>query len=174
MRPGLPQRFQVPTRTLLKKLLERSARRVTERTRRPPSSPTRKPTSTSSRIGPQSSPHRQAALEDEVNALRAQVAQVAVNRFVSSGSGGIPILTGYRRPSEQMQTEALISVVTQSSADAMDVYDEARRELAATQEEVAANQAELTRAQERFREAQQRAEEEVVHLQEVEVEASGG
>ena len=110
----------------------------------------------------------QAALEQEVSTLRAQVAQVAVNRFVSSGSVGIPILTGYRRPSEQLQTEALISVVTQSSADAMDVYEEARSELAAIQEEVAANQAALTRAQEEFREAQQRAEEEVVHLQEVE------
>ena len=111
---------------------------------------------------------QQAALEQEVNTLRAQVAQVAVNRFVSSGSVGIPILTGYRRPSDQLQTEALISVVTQSSADAMDVYDEARRELAATLEEVDANQAALTRAQEKFREAQRRAEEEVVHLQEVE------
>ena len=111
---------------------------------------------------------QQAALEQEVHTLRAQVAQVAVNRFVSSGSVGIPILTGYRRPSEQLQTEALISVVTQSSADAMDLYEEARSELAATQEEVAANQDALTRAQEKFRAAQQRAEEEVVHLQEVE------
>ena len=55
-----------------------------------------------------------------------QVEQVAVNRFVSSGSSGIPLLTGYQQPSEQLQTDVLVDVVTESSADAMDDFDEAR------------------------------------------------
>src|SRR5262245_53625771 len=56
---------------------------------------------------------QQAQLQGEVDALRVQVQQVAVNRFVDSGTGGIPILTGYRQPSEQLQAAVLASVATE-------------------------------------------------------------
>ena len=109
-----------------------------------------------------------AQLQHEVEALRSTVEQVAVNRFVSSGSSGIPLLTGYRQPSEQLQTDVLVNVVTESSADAMDAYDEARAELEANQQEVAENQEAVEAKREQFEELQAAAEAEIVHLQEVE------
>ena len=109
-----------------------------------------------------------AQLQHEVDALRSTVEQVAVNRFVSSGSSGIPLLTGYRQPSEQLQAEVLVNVVTESSADAMDAYDQARVELEANQQEVADNQAAVEAKREQFEQLQAAAEAEVVHLQEVE------
>jgi peptidoglycan LD-endopeptidase LytH len=107
-------------------------------------------------------------LEQQVAALRKQVEHVAVNRFVSSGSAGIPLLSGVREPAEQLQTEVLVSVVTDSSAEAMDEFERARLELEANQEAVADNQAEIEDQKETFLELQEQAEAEVVHLQEVE------
>jgi peptidoglycan LD-endopeptidase LytH len=107
-------------------------------------------------------------LEEQVAALRKQVEHVAVNRFVSSGSAGIPLLSGVREPAERLQTEVLVSVVTDSSADAMDEFERARLELEANQEAVADNQAEIEDQKETFLELQEQAEAEVVHLQEVE------
>ena len=71
---------------------------------------------------PPSSQRRTPPSSKTVDASRAQVEQVAVNRFVASGSAGIPILTGYRQPSDQLQADVLVNVVTESSADAMDAY----------------------------------------------------
>ena len=109
-----------------------------------------------------------AQLQREVEALQAKVEQVAVNRFVSSGNSGIPLLTGYREPSEQLQADVLVDVVTESSADAMDDYDQARADLEDNQQQVAANQSALEDKQEEFRDLQAAAEAEVQHLQEVE------
>ncbi len=111
---------------------------------------------------------QQAQLEDEVETLRTTVEQVAVNRFVASGTSGIPLLTGYRQPAEQLQADVLVNVVTESSADAMDDYDQARDELEDNQREVADTQAELADKQEQFKHLQAAAEAEVVHLQQVE------
>ena len=111
-----------------------------------------------------------AQLQREVEALQGKVELVAVNRFVSSGSSGIPLLTGYQEPSEQLQTDVLVGVVNESSADAMDDFDAARSALEANQQEVADNQAELEDAQEEFIERQRAAEAEVVRLQEVEAQ----
>jgi murein DD-endopeptidase MepM/ murein hydrolase activator NlpD len=107
-------------------------------------------------------------LEQQVEALRKQVEHVAVNRFVSSGSGGIPMLSGVREPAERLQAEVLVSVVTDSSAEAMDDFERARLELEANQEAVAENQAQIEEQKETFLELQKQAEAEVVHLQEVE------
>ncbi|MET0577608.1 MAG: hypothetical protein ABW122_03045, partial [Ilumatobacteraceae bacterium] len=109
-----------------------------------------------------------AQLQQEVDALRTTVEQVAVNRFVASGSSGIPLLTGYRLPSEQLQADVLVNVVTESSADAMDDYDAARSELEANQRQVADNQAATEAKQEQFQDLQAAAEEQVVELQAVE------
>lgn len=109
-----------------------------------------------------------AALEVEVETLREQVEQVAVNRFMSSGHGGIPILTGYRAPVEQLQTDVLLDVVNESSADAMDRFEEARTELAESRRRLEANQAELESQREQFEARRKAAEAEVVRLQEIE------
>ena len=107
-------------------------------------------------------------LERQVDALRDQVEQVAVNRFVSSGNAGIPLLSGVREPSERLQAEVLVAVVTDSSAEAMDEFERASLELAANQHAVEENQEAVEEQKEEFLALQEQAEAEVVHLQEVE------
>jgi murein DD-endopeptidase MepM/ murein hydrolase activator NlpD len=107
-------------------------------------------------------------LERQVDALRDQVEQVAVNRFVSSGNAGIPLLSGVRAPSERLQAEVLVGIVTDSSAEAMDEFERARLELEANQQAVEDNQEAVEEQKEEFLALQEQAEAEVVHLQEVE------
>ncbi len=68
----------------------------------------------------------QSELQATVDALRAQVEQAAVQRFMSSGSGGIPILTGYQQPLDQLRAEVLSNVAGATSADMFDQYDVAK------------------------------------------------
>ena len=103
-----------------------------------------------------------------MEALRRQVEDVAVNRFLASGSSGIPVLTDFREPSEQLQVDVLVGVATDSSADAMDEYDRLFSELESTRDAVADNQTELDAKRAEATALQQAAEEEVLHLQQVE------
>jgi peptidoglycan LD-endopeptidase LytH len=107
-------------------------------------------------------------LERRVDALRDQVEQVAVNRFMSSGNAGIPLLSGVRAPRERLQAEVLVGIVTDSSAEAMDEFERARLELEANQQAVEDNQEAVEEQKEEFLALQEQAEAEVVHLQEVE------
>jgi peptidoglycan LD-endopeptidase LytH len=109
-----------------------------------------------------------AALQSQVDALRDQVEQVAVDRFVSSGNAGIPLLSGVREPSERLQAEVLVSVATESSADAMDEFERARLALEDKQQAVADNQAAIEDKRDEYLQLQHEAEAEVEHLQEVE------
>jgi murein DD-endopeptidase MepM/ murein hydrolase activator NlpD len=109
-----------------------------------------------------------AVLEQQVDALREQVEQVAVNRFVSSGHAGIPVLSGMRDPTEQLQAEMLVSVVTDSSAEAMDEFERAGLQLEDNQQAVAENQAQIEDKRDQYLELKEQAEAEVIHLQEVE------
>ena len=111
---------------------------------------------------------QQVQLQADVDALRSQVEQIAVQRLIASGSTGIPVLTGYQGPSDRLQAEVLVDVATDSSAAAMDDFEAAEEALAANQQEVAANQAELEDEKERFDALREAAEAQVVHLQEVE------
>ena len=113
-------------------------------------------------------------LERQVDALRDQVEQVAVNRFVSSGNAGIPLLSGVREPSERLQAEVLVAVVTDSSAEAMDEFERASLELEANQHAVEENQEAVAEQKEEFLALQEQAEAEVVHLQEVEAATARG
>jgi murein DD-endopeptidase MepM/ murein hydrolase activator NlpD len=108
-----------------------------------------------------------AAYFDALSELE-QVEQVAVNRFVASGNGGIPLLSGVREPSERLQAEVLVSVATESSADAMDEFERARLALEDKQQAVADNHAAIEDKRDEYLELQQQAEAEVEHLQEVE------
>ena len=112
----------------------------------------------------------QVRLQQQIDALRTQVEAVAVNRFVSSGSSGIPLLTDFREPNEQLQTDVLVNVATDSSADVMDEYDRLRSELEANRRPLADNQAALEEQQALYQALQQAAEEEVVHLEAVEAQ----
>lgn len=110
----------------------------------------------------------QAELRATVDALRTQVEQVAVNRFMSTGGAGIPILTGYQQPNDRLQAEALTSVINETSAEALDEFQRASDQLDAKAEEVADNSAAVEAQQEEYARLQDAAEAEVVRLQEIE------
>ncbi len=109
-------------------------------------------------------------LVQTADALRSQVEEAAVNRFLSSGSASIPLLTDYRQPAEQLQVGVLMNVVTNSSADVMDEYERVSGELEANRQAVADNQAAVEEQQAEARSLQEFAESEVVRLEAVEAQ----
>ena len=107
-------------------------------------------------------------LEATVAELQSEVESVAVNRFVTSGAGGIPLLTGIQAPQEQVQAEVFVDILTNVSSDAFDQYDVARADLERTRAELAAQEAAIEQQRATFAELQAQAEAEVEHLREVE------
>ena len=110
----------------------------------------------------------QAELQRQVDELASQVEAVAVNRFLASGTPGIPLLTDFREPSEQLQTDVLVGVATDSSADVMDEYDRLRAELEDNHEVLVEKQADLEQQQEDYLALQAEAEAEVEELTRIE------
>ncbi|MDJ0770406.1 MAG: peptidoglycan DD-metalloendopeptidase family protein [Ilumatobacter sp.] len=108
------------------------------------------------------------ALAEEVEELRRAVEFVAINRFVSSGSSGIPILTDLREPTEQLHGDVLATVVAESGATTLDDYDAARDRLREKREELEDNEAALERQKEQLVQLQADAEAEVERLREIE------
>ena len=107
-------------------------------------------------------------LSAEVEALRRALETVAVDRFVASGSSGIPILTDLREPTEQLHGSVLADVAAQTGAISLDNYDEARRRLADKGDELDAAEEELDDQQESLLVLQSEAEEEVERLRSIE------
>jgi peptidoglycan LD-endopeptidase LytH len=110
-----------------------------------------------------------AALADQVSSLRADVEKAAAERFMTaSGSGGIPILTGYQAPLDQLSAAELGRVVSGTTDDAFDRFDLAQRDLQRKADELAAKQAEVKAQRETFEHAAATAAAEVEHLKQVE------
>lgn len=107
-------------------------------------------------------------LADLVEELRLAVEIVAVNRFVSSGASGIPILTDLRQPTEQLHGDVLATVVAESGATTLDDYDAARDALDEKQDQLEDSQAAVIAQQIELRQLQSDAEAEVVRLREIE------
>lgn len=104
------------------------------------------------------------ALEVEVDSLEERIAElqrtvelVAVNRFTRSGSGSLPLLTGFRAAGDQAQRKLLLDVANENSADGFDQFDQLRSDLDDARAELdrARAQGEAARAelQQRRREA---------------------
>lgn len=108
------------------------------------------------------------ALERRVDALRDDVEALAIARFATSGSEGIPLLTGLQPPKDQVQAEMLVGLVNDTGNSALDEFDVAQKELAAKRREVASQRDEIEAQQEVFAELQEAAESEVVRLREIE------
>jgi murein DD-endopeptidase MepM/ murein hydrolase activator NlpD len=109
-----------------------------------------------------------ADLEVTIERLRRDVESLAVARFASSGSNGIPLLTGLQAPKDQVQAEVLVGVVTNAGGNALDEYDSAQKELVVKQGELAEQQADVEHQQVVFTELQEAAEAEVDRLRKVE------
>jgi len=114
-------------------------------------------------------------LEQERNALEAQVAaarntaeQAAAERFMASGNGGIPILTGYQQPLDQLSAAELSRIATNSSDDAFDRFELAQGELDRKIDELEAARADVESQRTRYEELSRKANDEVEHLKEVE------
>jgi murein DD-endopeptidase MepM/ murein hydrolase activator NlpD len=107
-------------------------------------------------------------LAEVVEALQRAVELVAVNRFVSSGADGIPILTDLRGPTEQLHGDVLANVVAESGATTLDDYDAARDALDEKQLELDDSERAILRQQDELKQLQSDAEAEVVRLREIE------
>jgi murein DD-endopeptidase MepM/ murein hydrolase activator NlpD len=111
-----------------------------------------------------------AELELQVEDLRDTVESVAINRFMSSGATGIPILTDLRGPNEQVQAVVLGQVVAESGATTIDDYDAASERLADKRDELEDNQRQVETSKEELAALQADAEAEVERLREIEAE----
>ena len=109
-----------------------------------------------------------AALESQVAAFRSDLEAMAVRKFVSSGVGQNPLLTGVEGANDAAAADVLFAVATDSSAVTLDEFDEVGRELEETREQLEDQQQEARDATEEYEELRRRAEEEIVLLQEIE------
>ena len=70
------------------------------------------------------------ALEGDVKALQLSVENVAIGRYTRSGSTGVPLLTGFQSPEDQVKIDALMEVIYDSSANDFDRFDALNADLA--------------------------------------------
>ena len=109
-------------------------------------------------------------LQATVDRLRRDVESVAVARFISSGTVGIPLLTGPQAPQDQVQAEVFVDVLNNSGTDVLDQYDIAQKRLAENQDEVRESQDDVESQQRVFLSLQEQAEDEVVRLRAIEAD----
>ena len=107
-------------------------------------------------------------LERRVADLRRDVEAIAIARFATSGSSGIPLLTGLQPPKDQVQAQVLGGVVNDSGASALDAFEHAEQELADARRDLADQRREIEAQRDLFAELQAEAEAEVDRLRRVE------
>ena len=109
-----------------------------------------------------------ALLQQKVDRLRRNVEAVAVARFVTSGSNGIPLLTDLQAPKDQVQAQVLADLATNTGKGSLDEFDSAQKELVRNRAELTQRRAEVEEQKELFEKLQEAAEEEVLRLREIE------
>ncbi len=87
---------------------------------------------------------------------------------MSSGTDGIPLLTDFRTPVDQVQADVLVGVITETGATTLDDYEAARQQLEDKRAELDGVEQELLDTQDRLKELQRVAEDEVERLREIE------
>jgi murein DD-endopeptidase MepM/ murein hydrolase activator NlpD len=112
--------------------------------------------------------NEEVRLQDRVDRLRRDVEAVAVARFATSGSKGIPLLTGLQAPKDQVQADVFSNVVTDAGSSTLDEFDLAQKELKAKQQELEDRRNEVEDQQALFVELQNQANAEVKRLREIE------
>ncbi len=111
---------------------------------------------------------RADALEQRVEKLRRDVQALAVARFATSGSEGIPLLTGMQAPKDQVQADVLVDVVTNAGSSSIDEFEAGQKELEQQRDELARQQQAIEDQQELYTQLQEQAEAEVKRLREIE------
>lgn len=112
----------------------------------------------------------EAQLQVTVDELRAEVEVVALNRYVASGTEGIPLLTDVSEPQDQIQADVFTDVLTNTGADTLDQYAAAEKALGEKQDEIADRQIEVEDQREQFATLEEAALGEVERLREIEQE----
>lgn len=108
------------------------------------------------------------ALRERVDRLRRDVESLAVARFATSGSKGIPLLTGLQAPKDQVQAEVLVDVVTNAGSNSIDEFELVQKELVAKQKQLEGRRQDIEDQQVLFTKLQADADAEVERLREVE------
>lgn len=111
-----------------------------------------------------------AATQRQVDALEARADEVALQRYVTSGSTGLAILDSFRSVDDAVQMRALIDVVTSGSSDDFDRYRAARAALDEQQSALDAKKDEAAREQRRLDQLRKDALGEVEHLKQVQAD----
>ena len=109
-----------------------------------------------------------AGLQERVDRLRRDVEAVAIARFATSGSKGIPLLTGLQAPKDQVQADVFSNVVTDAGSSTLDEFDLAQKELKAKQRELDDRRSQVEDQKALFVELQDQANAEVKRLRQIE------
>ncbi len=110
----------------------------------------------------------EAVLRERVERLRRDVESLAVARFATSGSKGIPLLTGLQAPKDQVQADVLVDVVSDAGSSSLDEFDLAQKQLTVKQEELDERREDIVDQQAVFTQLQADADAEVERLREIE------
>jgi murein DD-endopeptidase MepM/ murein hydrolase activator NlpD len=110
----------------------------------------------------------EAVLQERVERLRGDVESMAVARFATSGSKGIPLLTGLQAPKDQVQADVLVDVVADAGTSSLDEFEFAQKELALKQRELDQRRRDIEDQQAVFTQLQDDANAEVKRLREIE------
>lgn len=110
----------------------------------------------------------ETVLQERVDRLRRDVESLAVARFATSGSKGIPLLTGLQAPKDQVQADVLVDVVTDAGSSSLDEFELAQEQLAVKQRELDQRRQDMEDQQAVFTELQADADAEVERLREIE------
>ncbi|MFT3854323.1 MAG: peptidoglycan DD-metalloendopeptidase family protein [Ilumatobacteraceae bacterium] len=111
-----------------------------------------------------------SAAQRDVDELEAKADEVALHRYVSSGSADLPLLDSFRSVDDAVQRRALIQVVAAGSADDFDRYRAARADLDAQQAALVAKQDEAVVEQQRLDQLRKDALAEVEYLKQVQAD----
>jgi murein DD-endopeptidase MepM/ murein hydrolase activator NlpD len=107
-------------------------------------------------------------LEGDVVELRTILEASAVNRFVTSGADGIPVLTDFRTPYDRMQAGILGEIVADAGAVTIDDLDAASEALADARAQLERNEADVEATKAHMQQAVLDAEAEVEQLRAIE------
>ena len=110
------------------------------------------------------------ALQADVDQLRGETEQVAINRYMAAGAGAMTIFEGPQAATDQIIANELVATATNSSTSAMDDYAVAAADLEELREELDDKEDELEDKRDAYAAAEDAAEAEVERLQEVEAQ----
>ena len=110
----------------------------------------------------------EVVLQGRVDRLELEVQKVALSRFVTSGTTGIPLLTEIDEPQDQVQAAVFVDVLTNNGADVVDRFEAAERLLVEKQREIDRRSADVEAQREEHARLRDEANAEVVRLRAIE------